>query len=184
VSAQDCVALDSYGYALTYHSGTWSTPVSLNQATDVDVWSLTCPSASFCALVNHYGQVQFYNGSTWTQPETPSPGPAQSISCTSSTFCMMSTGGSVSEYDGASWSQPATVDPNATTNTNNDLVLTCATSTFCVAGDSQGNLLNYDGQGWTSTYHVDGQNGFVDLDCVAANYCFALDGAGNVLIGT
>ncbi len=76
-----------------------------------------------------------------------------------------------------SWSQPTDIDGG-----NHLTAVSCAAQTFCVAVDTSGNALTYNGSSWSSA--SDGDGGITSLSCPSASLCLAVDSAGYALVWT
>jgi hypothetical protein len=76
----------------------------------------------------------------------------------------------------ASWGPPNTVDPG-----QQIFGVSCASASFCVATDTGGNVLTYDGTTWSAPNNVDSEL-LISVSCTSASFCVAIDsGGGNVL---
>jgi hypothetical protein len=63
-------------------------------------------------------------------------------------------------------------------------VLECVSSSLCIAGDSAGNLLAWDGSSWTLSSSPIGSANFTGLSCTPEPLCLAVDGNGNAYTST
>jgi hypothetical protein len=104
----------------------------------------------------------------------PAQGGPNSISCPTTTFCVMAdNAGGVSTYNGASWSAVTTVDLG-----NQLSSVSCPTATFCAATDYQGNWL-FDNSGtWTSPTPFNAttpsDNVAEAISCPSTSFCMAV----------
>jgi RHS repeat-associated protein len=57
--------------------------------------------------------------------------------------------------------------------------LTCVSASFCVAVDSGGYLLTFNGTTWSTPIHVDGTNSLSDVSCTSTTFCVAVDDVGD-----
>jgi hypothetical protein len=60
--------------------------------------------------------------------------------------------------------------------------ISCASSAFCAAVDSDGNVLIYDGSSWSTPRLIDQGNQLNSISCASSAFCAAVDSDGNVLI--
>jgi hypothetical protein len=79
------------------------------------------------------------------------------------------------------WSTTS-VDPNR----NAPLAVSCPTATFCMAGDSDGNVFNFNGTSWSGPTQIlndpDIYNAQIQqISCPTSSFCFALTNMGVVL---
>ena len=75
-----------------------------------------------------------------------------------------------------SWKTPAQVDPSRSITG-----VSCATATKCVAVDSVGGALTYNGESWSPATSIDGSNALAGVSCPTTSFCVAVDGKGNAL---
>jgi uncharacterized Fe-S cluster protein YjdI len=59
--------------------------------------------------------------------------------------------------------------------------ISCASSAFCAAVDSDGNVLIYDGSSWSSPQSIDQGNQLNSISCASSAFCAAVDSDGNAL---
>ena len=62
--------------------------------------------------------------------------------------------------------------------------MSCSSATFCVADDTRGNVLTYDGTSWSSANISDGSNILDAVSCPSSSFCAAVDADGKVLLDT
>ena len=130
-----CVAVDSFGSAMTFNGSTWSAPDDIDGTTSLV--SVSCASASLCVAVDHNDNVFTYTGA-WSGPVAIGFGSLNAVSCASVSFCDAVYGtGDVATYNGVSWGTPVNID-NAALNW-----VDCASDSFCLAGDNNGGLMTY-----------------------------------------
>ncbi len=80
-------------------------------------------------------------------------------------------------YNGSTWSAPAKIDTNGYLNS-----VSCPSSSFCAAGDDEGNGLTYNGGTWSTPASIDpGTAHYLSMSCPTASFCAAVDAAGNGL---
>ena len=88
--------------------------------------------------------------------------------------------GAATGYAGAaaSWSTPKSIDAQSPYGLSS---VSCASADFCVAVDSNGYALTYDGSAWSTPQNIDSSHHLFSVSCVSNSYCAAVDGVGNVL---
>ncbi|HEY6429640.1 MAG TPA: hypothetical protein VIX84_20630, partial [Acidimicrobiales bacterium] len=88
-----------------------------------------------------------------------------------------------SVWDGHTWTQPNQADPQGQLN-----AVSCATTTFCVLVDSAGDVLTWNGQGFSAPTPIameqplTGTNasGLTGVSCPTPTFCRAVDSIGRV----
>jgi hypothetical protein len=80
---------------------------------------------------------------------------------------------------GPTWSSPQPI-PNLQASLDD---VSCASPTFCMAADSQGNVYEFDGTSWSGPVAIDSDLdvGFLVI-CTATDFCLTMDGDGNTYI--
>ena len=78
------------------------------------------------------------------------------------------------------WSKPARIAGPLVANFGAVHAVSCASSSFCVAVDNQGNALIYNGTRWSSPQGVDsgavtGAGDLLSVSCPTSNFCVAVD---------
>ena len=160
-------------------SPTWSTPIKIiPNAGGGNLYSVSCPSATFCMAVDEYGYALNFNGSTWSSPLSVDPkGILSSVSCPTTTFCAAVDGsGYEVNFNGSTWSSPLGIDSNGTLSS-----VSCPSATFCEAVDYNGNALNFNGSTWSSPLNIDPGRVLDSVSCPSATFCMAVDDKGNAL---
>jgi hypothetical protein len=140
-STTSCVAVDEWGRILTYATHTWSTP------DPVDTWgftSVSCRSQFFCAVADWRGQVRVGAGTSWGSGQYL-PIELPSVSCPSNSTCVAVGWGQaglagvdhgyVDVFAGGVWNKSVDIDQELLK------LVSCASEAFCVALDSDGNVL-------------------------------------------
>jgi hypothetical protein len=166
-------------------------PVAPRGATSNVLSGVSCVSASFCEAVGtHFDSAgnqdilaETWNGQRWTTQTTPDPAnPSGSpddnslykVSCVSAQFCEAvgagSTGALTLMWNGTSWAiqtRPGAsdVDPQ---------VVSCASSSFCMAADAEGNVDTWDGSVWSAGTDVTGLTYVGAISCLSATFCEAV----------
>ena len=191
----DCVVSDSAGKALyatnvsTTSPATWKTwsgPSGESPSQAVD-----CPTSSLCVLADGKstagGNVYYATslGGAWTTAFEPEYG-VVALSCASSSFCIDGQGYGVGYIR-------YSINPGSTAWTAEKIGggvningVFCASSSFCAAVDSSGDIHIADSTSqsesayWTPT-DVDGTSALNGVACISTTSCVAVDGAGNVI---
>jgi len=151
----------------------------------VAISSMSCSSSSFCMAVSTAGQVLVFQDGSWGPPvQLGDSATAGLVSCAPGGFCVVTAlGASLGEtlvftYDAGAWSAPVTVPDFDITD------VSCASSSFCLAVDNGGDVLDYNGSSWTSPESI-GASGnahpLADVSCVTSAFCAAVDTSGNLL---
>jgi hypothetical protein len=78
----------------------------------------------------------------------------------------------------ASWSTPKAVDAQSPYGLKS---VSCVAANFCIAVDSNGNFLSYNGISWSTPQNIDSSHNFYSVSCVTKDFCVAVDYA-NVLV--
>ena len=86
--------------------------------------------------------------------------------------------GSVVSYDGSAWSRPLAIE----SDTGLDGV-SCASQSFCIAIDGEGNAFTYNGGSWSAPDLIDPPvNAQLEaVSCATSLFCVAVDEAGHAL---
>ncbi len=110
-------------------------------------------------------------------PSTPvSADPLESVSCTSSQFCMVGDqNGGLFSYNGHRWSRSGTDADNSLK------AISCTSTTFCAAVDDFGDALLFDGRRWSPS-DIDASNAFTGVSCATPTFCVAVDVNGHAAV--
>ena len=76
-----------------------------------------------------------------------------------------------------SWSNPLAVDPGSALRS-----VSCASESFCVAVDGNGEAVLYAGGQWAPPQRIDGDVQLNSVSCTGASWCMAVDQAGDALV--
>lgn len=140
--------------------------------------AISCPSATFCVAVDDGGIATTFNGSSWSWPQMIDPsgaadaqlaGPLSDVSCASTTFCVAvgDSAGRAVMFNGSRWTLTAPLDSKSAL-----ALVSCPTATFCMAADTDGYVLRYDGASWSAPSQLNGSGGaFAGLSCVSSSFC-------------
>ena len=77
---------------------------------------------------------------------------------------------------GLTWGSPISVDPNR----GFPFSVSCASASFCVTVDGDGNWLSWDGSSWSANGNID-PNGFISVSCPKISFCTAVGPLGDAL---
>ncbi len=175
-SASFCVAVDMAGNAFTYNGSSWSASDRIDAS---GLTSVSCPAASFCAALDDAGDALLYNG-LWSQPGLIDPNDSLlNISCASASFCVaVGLGSTAVTYNAAQsayWIPVQTGD-----SAGAFLNVSCAPqAAFCVAVDTSGDFLTYDGLQWSAPESTGGDGGLLAVSCPTAGFCSAASVVGS-----
>ncbi|HET6816322.1 MAG TPA: hypothetical protein VFH66_03750 [Mycobacteriales bacterium] len=188
-----CIVTDRDGHIFTSTNPTGG--AAAWTASNVALYSLSCPSVSLCVAVSDasVGTITTSTNPTggssaWISAPLGVSGIA-GVSCPSSVLCVaVDDGGNVLASTSPSrgtWTfghvDGAALSPNAFT------AVSCPSASFCVAVDDVGNALtstNPTGAGTWAAANVDGTHRLWSVSCPSASLCIAGDGVGNVVTST
>ncbi len=190
-----CMAVDDLGRTFVWN-GSWAQAPGISRTAGY-VNDVSCVSASFCVAIGtgssrqHRGlrianYAVFWNGTRWGRPVPLYSGygigrsytRVESVSCTSTTFCMVVGAGS-RVWNGSRWR----IYPHDLTGTDGQADVGCASSRFCI--DAHDNIANYwTGSAWQSrSTDLPGGVGFIfSIACVSRTFCVAAGDSWKPLI--
>lgn len=188
-TATFCAVVDNTGHTAVMRNGSWLPPqafaeggpgpVSLYQAGRVGI---TCLNNSFCAAVVGTAVLD-WDGTTWTEEPDPwtvtSPTGPTAIACPSTHLCAILAGPSLWVRNGQGWTPGGAIDPGGVLN-----AVSCPTATFCLATDTSGRALTWNGSSWSPPRQVVPQavqypGGGTSLSCPTASFCMVINGDGD-----
>jgi pimeloyl-ACP methyl ester carboxylesterase len=202
-----CVAVTAEGNALTWNGTGWSAPETVGlpgiqppaPPSALVNAGISCTAATFCLTgTDLQGTAAVWNGTRWSSTTTPVNSALWSVSCASSTFCMIAGGyhaaGDISSiWNGTAWSglaHPASEGPALGFDQ-----VSCPSSGFCMAIDGgagvNGELATttrgtgifaWSHDSWGSPEAIDSQGALEAISCSAAGLCVAADSSGNVFV--
>ncbi len=157
---------------------------------------ISCPTTTFCGMVTTEGVGYTWNGSTWSQPVTLGASFA-GVSCPSATFCLAVGDAKVAGvftdvyavWNGSAWgtTQPITNLPSFGSQSDNPLALSCASTTFCMAGFNESYVATWNGSTWTFAqlpgFAAAGDPVF-SISCPTATFCAAAPDTANESINS
>jgi hypothetical protein len=196
-SASFCVAVDHTGDAFTYNGSAWSRPTAIDPGVQLN--SVSCPASSYCQAADVSGNAFVYQSGRWTsdpgagydelacsspgacifQAQAPLVGPyagqTGGVTCLSSGFCMVASGG------GAIFDGPSSGELNSAPSVGRVVSgVSCASEIRCVAIDGENSIdYVYDGTHWTSSKYG-GIYRLNAVSCVPAGVCVTVDSVGDV----
>jgi hypothetical protein len=212
---------DATTKAFAWRSGQIEMPRQTNDGNfDLGLDVVSCPTAAFCMAADDYGSVLAYANNIWSSEDyidsvNQSNGFLDSggyshnsitaLSCVSSTYCVAGdVSGHYMVYNGVGWSTPQEIDsaPGANYGADYDGAdldsISCVTTTFCVAVDTVGDELTWNGFSWTQYQQVvyghqvgftvaignNANNGYeyTSVSCASTKFCVATGGAGTVAV--
>ena len=163
------------GRVARWNGSTWTVTELTRYVTPSMGWRnrvVDCASASMCLLVDTKGRFNRWNGSSWG-PMTlfdRTFGVLGELTCASRSRCMVGDAlGSVLTWNGSTWSGPTTISESGS-------LLSCPTSTWCLAVDQQSGTFRKWTGAWGSTTTFDNVNFYSTLSCASPNACFLFQG--------
>jgi hypothetical protein len=206
-SPQLCVAVSFEGliYTTTNPTGdaaAWTVTDLDGPGPNTHLYGVSCPSPSFCAASAGGAKVVTTTNPTggpaaWTKTQLEAPMELRGISCASAALC-------VAVGDNGEGITPEITDQAVLLGSTNPLGgawrkdplpgrqslfgISCPSPTFCVSGDTLGNLLvstdPIAGSGAWRQIDGGGTVQITDADCVTPSLCLAIDNNGDVLTST
>jgi hypothetical protein len=184
-TATFCLAVDTAGWTSIFDGSAWADPQ--RAAAVGSIVALSCPDASDCLALNSGGWYSSYHAGSWTLIWAPTGRLGETLlSCASATSCVAiskATDVAATVYDGTGWSGVSWADR---THGALDRV-SCASASFCLAGNNSGTISRFDGTGWQPAgYLTDlGSLATIDISCVSDTFCVAVgNGDAAVYDGT
>jgi hypothetical protein len=139
-------------------------------AHDTSLNAVDCPTASFCLAVDGHGNVFRFDGTTWSPAGTTGIGSAgaPSLSCVGATFCSAVAEGAnqVAVWNGLAFGPPTTLPAQGLD------AVGCATPSFCVAIDGQGDGFYFDGSSWSNRANDWGS--VASISCPSVTFCVSV----------
>ncbi len=114
----------------------------------------------------HFRTADRFPGSTGGQPD---------LTCPTTTFCLAAFQGRVDRLTGTTWSSPQDLFPG-----DGVTAVSCASTTFCVAGSVRGSVRTYNGATWSPASGAGTVGELRSLSCVSATFCMAADGTAHI----
>jgi hypothetical protein len=184
-----CAAVDNTGHTYTRSGSHWLTPqafaepsgrVSLYQTGRVGI---TCANSSFCTAV--VGDTALdWDGTAWSEEAvhwtTAPPAGPTAIACPTTQLCAIVSGPRLWVRKGAQgWAPAGNIDPGGTLD-----AIACPAATFCLASDTGGRVLSWDGSNWSAPRQVvppavEYTDPGTSLSCPTASFCMVMNGDGD-----
>jgi hypothetical protein len=172
-SSSFCVTVGYGGRALTWDGHSWSKPVDVDGAENLE--AVSCSSASFCAAVDEHGGAVTWDGRTWSTPaDVDGTDELFGVSCVSSSFCIaVGANGTAVTWTGHAWSAPADVDGASALYS-----VSCTSTSFCTAVDGA-HALRWNGSSWGAPVTIDPGSNLGWVSCASPSSCAAVENFGN-----
>jgi hypothetical protein len=174
-SSSFCIAVGDGGSSLVYNGSSWGPSGLWDDASNIET-GVSCTSSSFCRVVDNGGNVFTWDGSSWSGAlQAPV---LNSISCVGSSFCMTvgeaveGDAGYSYSWNGATWTYDGTAPFYSPYP-----VVSCTSSSFCLAADGTGDTSVWNGSDWSPDYNPAGE-GYSAVSCVNPSFCVVVDAAG------
>jgi hypothetical protein len=193
VSPSFCVAVTTFGDAVTWNGSTWSAPTKIAIRLD----GVSCASASFCVATALNGMnssdnaagALTWNGSAWSKNNLGDSRPIFEVSCASASFCLaVDTSAYALTWNGSAWSAPSNSGSPAIGAVDTDALgyLSCVSASFCAGVGGIGtyaSAFTWNGSALSAPETQIDQgggfnNGVLGVSCASASFCVAVDGAG------
>ena len=205
LAASACTAVDSTNAVFTYDGAQWSAHSAQSNGSQGLV-ALSCSLPSSCIALADFGSAFVETDGAWSSPIAIAPnddhasGPAlDSVSCVAlSAFCVAAdSGGHAWAWTNGTWLPASTIDPplagcvgsgssgsssfsTSSCSPGSGMWVSCPTVSYCMAADSLGHEITWNGKGWSLPAKVD-QAGFSALSCASASFCEAIDSRGDAV---
>jgi hypothetical protein len=143
---------------------------------------MACLSNSFCTAVVG-AAVLDWDGTTWSEEPTPwtvmPPAGPTAMACPSTHLCAIVAGSNLWVRNGQGWTSGGTIDPGGALN-----AISCPTASFCLATDTTGKALTWNGSSWSSPRQVvppaiQYPDRGTFLSCPSASFCMVMNGDGD-----
>lgn len=184
-----CAVVDNTGHASTLRSGGWTdaqgfaVPGGGVAPYQVGRVGVTCLTVSFCSAVVGTAVLD-WDGSTWSEeptPWTPTPpaGPV-SMACPSTHLCAIVAGSNLWVRNGQpGWTPAGAIDPGSVLD-----AIACPTASFCLAADTAGKVLSWNGSTWSPPRQVIPQavqytDSGTSVACPSASFCMVMNEDGD-----
>jgi hypothetical protein len=196
-AAQAATPTTASGSAPASSAPGWSSQGTID-TTGGQLTSISCASTSMCVAVDTSGSptatsdpggggtVFDYANEKWsTGPHLGVTSQLNAVSCPTTTFCAavgddtsVNQDGAVSTFNGNSWSamQPLIPNDNKSGNLQSGQVVSCSSSTFCMAISSNSYAYVYNGTSWSEGQQImpSDLEEFKGLSCPTTGFCVGL----------
>lgn len=173
-SPRYCLALDTYGNAMSYDGTSWSPPARMTGGR-VASGRVSCPADGACAVVSG-GLPLRWDGRAWQDMGHPA-GNLADISCPTSTVCVAGDEyGRAFRWSGGVWSPPVRVSKGTWQGIRR---VSCPTTSMCAVTLPSSTTLDadaavYSGGSWGPVTAMHGGSDAIDpgsLDCATPTFC-------------
>ncbi len=144
----------------------WSAPTYVSDPT-----CASPPSGSTSYAWNAYGQLCWTGTTTSTNSCSSPPTGATAYSYDGTGLRTSAT-----TNEGVVWSAPSTVDSTRLMSS-----VSCTSSSFCMAVDTSGHVVKYNGTSWSAPSDIDGTASIESVSCTSSSFCMAVDSFGYYL---
>jgi hypothetical protein len=173
-SSSFCVAFDAFGAAIAFDGTAWSSRSSVFSPPPAALLSVSCADPAFCIAVQG-DTSSTYDGSIWTTPIYVANDQLMSVSCGSTSFCVVSDAqGGVVILDDGVW-----VPNDSLYRANYAGGVSCVSASFCVSS-SGADVATYDGTDWTTVTQV-GYGTIDSVSCPVVSLCVAATSTGTAV---
>ncbi len=162
-----CIAMQGPAWR-SFDGSTWS---GIQAIALTGVKQVTCQTAHACLATNIIGDAESFDGTSWTPVARGGPGVIDQAGATPSSVTTILRTGAARTFDGTVWSHAVVVDPQHESLTG----VSCTGTTFCLAIDDGGNVLTWDGSGWSGVQKVD-PTYLVGVSCASPTFCVVIGG--------
>ncbi|HEY2272332.1 MAG TPA: IPT/TIG domain-containing protein [Jatrophihabitantaceae bacterium] len=173
-----CVLVGDEGAAATVYNGTsFTEPTPVIRSADrLDHSSIDCATPKFCALVSG-SRAATLDGTEWSKPVTIDSHRLQSVSCSSSHYCVaVDIRGYAITYNGNRWGTPQAID------LGRRLKVSCAAGQVCAAIDSGGHALVLKNGTWSKPRTLEPfGTGLSAVSCGGPTLCMVVAQDGNAI---
>jgi hypothetical protein len=188
VSDTFCLATDTFGNSYRWNGTAWQDAASISGTFQpTDIWAISCASTTFCEAVDQRGRASTYTGSSWSAAALAVPDDSvpvlESVSCVSASFCFAA--GDSDPYGRGTLQYGAVValvngvwtDLQYFNVRERLQAISCASTTFCAVGDSNGVRIWTGGPTWSGDIRLHGPAGAYaltsSLACPVSTFCVA-----------
>jgi Glycosyl hydrolases family 18 len=174
VSSSFCVAVDENGYGLSWNGNRWSAPTLIDPAGQLT--GVSCASARWCVAVDAHGNGLLWDGTRWVALPL-GPAPFTGVSCPSVSFCALASAAGVYTMGGdlSNGGGILNLAPDLT-------AVSCASARACVAVGPSGDVIRWNGAGWSAPAVIDRDGGGLSaVSCPRSGSCTAVDFVGRTI---
>jgi hypothetical protein len=182
-STLSCVAVNGAGDAITLTSSGWGS-ASLIDSSGL-LTSISCITSTYCYAVDQYGNFVFEENSGWSAPTQIASTTLSAISCVAvlGIICFTVAQNGASYVSGqmlgssfGPWQSLKLED-----SSNSLTSVSCPSNSMCFAGDSNGNILSWNSNSWSSPQSLF-TSAISGLSCASTSFCMAVSTSGDYSI--